>query len=136
MSSDVQIPTLHTPDAPSSPHTAISQVVVVVVVMMMVHHVMNRHRSLPGGLPPPPLTLATLGVRGRGRGGDVEPGAASQEPADVGHLFGSLADDVNQILEELIVAGARLGEGGQSAGVGHEAHPLLLHQLALPLLGL
>lgn len=54
----------------------------------------------------------------------------------MGDLFGPLADDVSQVLEQLVVAGARLGEGGQSAGVGHEAHPLFLHQLALPLLGL
>lgn len=54
----------------------------------------------------------------------------------MGHLFGPLTDDVDQVLEQLIVAGAWLGEGGQSAGIGHEAHPLLLHQLTLPLLGL
>lgn len=135
MSASLQVPSLQTPDAPSSPHTAIPQVVVVmVVVVMMLHHVMNRHRSLPGGLPPP--SLATMGLCGRGRGRDIEPGTAGQEPADMGHLFGPLADDVNQVLEQLVVAGARLGEGGQGAGVGHEAHPLLLHQLTLPLLGL
>lgn len=135
MSTSLHIPTLQTPDAPSSPQAAIPKVVVVVVVVvMMVHHVMNRHRSLPGRFPPP--SLAALGLHGRGRGGNVKAGTASQEPADMGHLFGPLADDVSQVLEQLIVAGAWLREGGQSAGVGHKAHPLLLHQLALPLLGL
>ncbi len=130
MFTSLHISTLQTPDAPSSPHAAIPQVVVVVVVVV----VMNRYRSLPGGLPPP--SLAALGLRGQGRGSDVEPGTASQESADMGHLFGPLADDVNQVLEQLIVAGAWLGDGGQGAGVGHETHPLLLHKLTLPLLGL
>lgn len=66
----------------------------------------------------------------------MEPSTTGQEPADMGHLLGTLADDVNQVLEELVIAGAWLGYGCQSAGVGHEAHSLFLHQLALPLLGL
>lgn len=131
----LHISTFQTSDAPSSPQAAIPKVVMVVVmVVMMVHHVMHRHGSLPGRFPPPSLTA--LGFHGRGRGSDVETSTTSQEPADMGDLFGPLADDVSQVLKQLVVAGAWFGEGGQSAGIGHEAHPLFLHQLALSLLGL
>lgn len=52
------------------------------------------------------------------------------------HLLGPFAYEVTQVLEYLIVAGAWLGEGGKRASIGHETHPLFLHQLALPLFGL
>lgn len=39
----------------------------------------------------------------------MEPSTTGQEPADMGHLLGPLADDVNQVLEELVIAGAWLG---------------------------
>lgn len=137
MGTSLHIPNFQTANAPSSPHAAIPQVVVMVVMMVvMVHHVMNRYGSLPGRLSPPPLVLAPLRFQGRGRRSNVEASATSHDPADVCHLLGPLADDVDQVLEQLIVAGSRLREGGQGAGIGHEAHSLLLHKLTLPLLGL
>lgn len=136
MSPGLNIPHVQAPDAPTSDATIAQMVEMVVVVVMIVHDVVNRHRALPGRLPPSPLALTALRLCGWWRCGDVHPCPSSQEPADMSHLLGPLSDDVDQILEQLVIAGARLGEGGQSAGIGHEAHPLLLHQLAFPLLGL
>ncbi|TNN47692.1 hypothetical protein EYF80_042102 [Liparis tanakae] len=136
MRAGLELLALRTASAPCAPHAAVPQVVVVVVVVLVVvpRHLMDRHRPLPGALPPPPL--AALGLRWRRRGGDVEAGASGQQPAHAGRLPGALVDHVHQVLEQLVVAGARLGQRGQGAGVGHEADPLLLHQLTLPLLGL
>lgn len=102
----------------------------------MMQHVMNRHGPLPGGFLPSPLPLGMPGFRSWWRGGDVKSCTASQKPADMSHLLGPLSDNVDQVLEQLIIARSRLRQGGQSTGVGHEAHALLLHQLALSLLGL
>lgn len=70
------------------------------------------------------------------RSADPQARPATGSPDEVRDLPASLADDVDQVFEQLIVAAPRLGETVQRAGVGPEAHSLLLHKLTLPLLGL
>jgi hypothetical protein len=100
--------------------------VVVVVVDQMVHR-----SCAPACAPwPPPGALAMQSAAGIYllTPTALPAGVKAQAPAF------NLSEDVAHILEELLVAAARLREAGQSAVVGQIAGPLFTHQLVFPLL--
>lgn len=85
------------------------------------------------------LLLPTSFRRGRfqrWRSTYPQPCPTTGDPDEVADLSDAFADNVDQVLEQLIIAASWLREAIQRAGVGPEAHSLLLHKLTLPLLGL
>lgn len=112
------------------PQVPIAQVIVVVVVVMVVDEVVHGGPLPAPALPGVPVSLCLA----RGAGEETHPHA--RHPVDLHELLAAFAGNVNQVLEEFVVAAARLRKAGEGAGVGQVAYPLLLHQLALALLRL
>lgn len=107
-------------------------VVVVVMVVVMVHQVVDGRTAV--GARAAAAGLGFLAPAGRWAAQQADPHARC--PGDLGQPSGCFPEDIHEVLEQLLVAAAGLGEAGQGAGVGKEPHTLLPHQLAFPLFGL
>ena len=103
-----------------------------VVVVVVVHQMVDGRTAV--GARAAAAGLGLLAPTGRWAAQQANPHARC--PGDPGQPSGCFPEDIHEVLEQLLVAAAGLGEAGQGAGVGKESHALLSHQLAFPLLGL